>query len=585
MRGFLSWCVRFLKSLGRDAWGAEVGRQKRRFRCRLVLMMTGVAMTPLLLVVLLSMQEYSRLLEKEAETRMRGDAMTGKLRIETFLEELQLALFFFAREHTIDALSDRGTLNSLYQDLKGRFDGVMGLGVVNPSGVLETYAGPFDLAGRDFSQEAWFKKAVTRHSHVSTVHTGDQPYPHFHVSVTTKSLDSGDYRILAASVDLEVIERFLSSIGADTSYHDVFIVDSAGRRQAPARSAGSGETYPIYTRPDVSAITLTRREDASPALWQAAARIKGAPWILVLVQEGFGAGLEGAWRQFRDKILVIAAGCATLILIVIVRTVNLFIDQMYRAYESRDAAIAEAEHAAKLASIGHLAAGVAHEINNPLAIIDQKAGLSRDLLEISSDFENKEKVDAQIKGVQEAVKRCKVITYRLLGFARRMDVSPEEIDINALLQEVLSFLEKEALYKHIAIESSFASGLPRILSDRGKLQQIFLNVVNNAIDAVSPQGEGRIEISSARKDENTVRVAVSDNGPGIPRHMLKHIFSPFFTTKEPGKGTGLGLSITYGLVKKLGGAISVETAVGKGTTFFVDLPVGGGMRPGGGGTA
>jgi two-component system NtrC family sensor kinase len=213
---------------------------------------------------------------------------------------------------------------------------------------------------------------------------------------------------------------------------------------------------------------------------------------------------------------------------------------------------------------------VAHEINNPLAIIDQKSGLMQDLLGLTEDFKYKDKFYTSIAGIQNGVSRCKVITHRLLGFARRMDVILEEIKLNELIQEVLNFLEKEAMYNRIRMELHFQQDLPTIYCDRGQLQQIFLNIVNNAIDAIGK--DGLISIDS-RLQGPDVLVKIKDSGPGIPPNILQHIFDPFFTTKAPGKGTGLGLSITYGLVKKLGGDITVSSEIGKGATFDIRLPI------------
>ncbi|MBU0908724.1 MAG: two-component sensor histidine kinase, partial [Proteobacteria bacterium] len=154
---------------------------------------------------------------------------------------------------------------------------------------------------------------------------------------------------------------------------------------------------------------------------------------------------------------------------------------------------------------------------------------------------------------------------------RRMDVILEEIKLNELIQEVLNFLEKEAMYNRIRLELHFQEDLPTIYCDKGQLQQIFLNIINNAIDAIGK--DGLISITSGVLQAKDVVVKIQDSGPGIPPNILKHIFDPFFTTKAPGKGTGLGLSITYGLVKKLGGDITVSSEVGKGATFEIRLPI------------
>jgi two-component system NtrC family sensor kinase len=196
----------------------------------------------------------------------------------------------------------------------------------------------------------------------------------------------------------------------------------------------------------------------------------------------------------------------------------------------------------------------------------------KDILETSDDLQkNKEKFLVLINGIFESVNRCRTITHRLLGFSRRMDVSHDIIDVNYAVKEVVEFLEKEMFYRNIRLEMNLQPGLPKVETDKGQLQQVFLNIINNAIDAV--EEGGLITISSGVKDEKTVRLSIRDNGSGIPREKLKYIFEPFYTTKEKGKGTGLGLSISFGIVQRLGGTILVESEIGKGTTFFVEIPV------------
>jgi two-component system NtrC family sensor kinase len=142
--------------------------------------------------------------------------------------------------------------------------------------------------------------------------------------------------------------------------------------------------------------------------------------------------------------------------------------------------------------------------------------------------------------------------------------------VNDAVREVIGFLEKEILYRNIHLKLNLKEDLPSVVSDKGQLQQVLLNIINNAIDVV--EKGGLIEIFTDIKDENAIRVSVRDNGHGIPEDIIKHIFEPFFTTKEKGKGTGLGLSISYGIMRKMGGTILVESKVGKGTTFIVEIP-------------
>jgi signal transduction histidine kinase len=224
----------------------------------------------------------------------------------------------------------------------------------------------------------------------------------------------------------------------------------------------------------------------------------------------------------------------------------------------------------KLAILGTFAAGVAHEINNPLAIINEKAGLMKDILEMSGDVKNKARFLDLLDAIFESINRCRKVTHRILGFARKTEVSIETFDLNDVIKQTAVFLEKEILYKSIRFELDLKEDLPEVRSDKGQLQQVFLNLIKNAIDAV--ENGGLVSVSTDIKDENMVKASVKDNGHGISGEYLKHIFEPFFTTKEKVKGTGLGLSITHGIIKNLGGNILVESEVNKGTTFVVEIP-------------
>ncbi|WPD21929.1 MAG: ATP-binding protein [Candidatus Electrothrix scaldis] len=289
--------------------------------------------------------------------------------------------------------------------------------------------------------------------------------------------------------------------------------------------------------------------------------------ILVLVPMSVIAILSH-YQQIHIFIL-----CAFIAVLVVFQLSEAITYHLREAGLKREQFLARAEQPNKLASIGRLAAGVAHEINNPLAIINQQAGLIQDIQEMSPDFPHKEMVAQSLAGIQSSVNRCKVITHRLLGFAHHQaEVKIEEVDINALLHETVSFLAKEASYNRINMDFILEEGLQHPWSDRGELLQIFLNIIGNGIDALAETG-GTITLTSKQVDPQAVRICIADNGPGMTQEVQRHIFDPFFTTKETGRGTGLGLSIVYGLIRKLGGTINVVSVRGKGTEFEIDLPV------------
>ena len=219
----------------------------------------------------------------------------------------------------------------------------------------------------------------------------------------------------------------------------------------------------------------------------------------------------------------------------------------------------------KLRSLGEMAAGVAHEINNPLGGILLYASL---LLEELSPEDQKRKDVERI--VSEAT-RCKEIVKSLLEFARQSSPDKELVNVNSAINEGLLFLENQATFHNIRIVKELDPGLPPVYGNVGQLKQVFMNIMLNAVDAM--HGEGTLTIrTSLSQDVREVIISFTDTGVGIPKEILPRIFDPFFTTKEVGKGTGLGLSVSYGIVKEHGGRIEVESEVGKGSTFRVILP-------------
>jgi signal transduction histidine kinase len=261
----------------------------------------------------------------------------------------------------------------------------------------------------------------------------------------------------------------------------------------------------------------------------------------------------------------------TFILGVVLVSARYLVNRIREADLRRDKALYGVAYTNKMASIGRIAAGVAHEINNPLAIINENAGLLDDLVKIASKPLDRERIARIAATLLKSVQRCSTITHRLLGFAKRMEPRTEEIALPALVEEALSFRGKEADYRRIAVHFDVADDLPAIRSDRGLLQQVFLNILNNAFAAVPDDG-GRIEIIMKRDGRDEVAVTIQDNGPGIAPEHKQEVFEPFFTTKAD-EGTGLGLSISHGIVEKLGGRIDLESEIGHGAAFTVRLPI------------
>jgi PAS domain S-box-containing protein len=228
--------------------------------------------------------------------------------------------------------------------------------------------------------------------------------------------------------------------------------------------------------------------------------------------------------------------------------------------------------ASKLAAIGELAAGVAHEINNPVAIISGTAEQLQFLVDRMSKHPDglDERFSTHLTMIREQAERCKRITQGLLNFARKTEIQVTDVNIIRLVEETVALLENRARAERKTIETHLPTDTPRLSADSHQIEQVFLNLLNNALDAVDAGGTVTIR---ALTENGSIRIDVTDDGTGISDEALKKIFDPFFTTKPIGKGTGLGLSICFGIVQRMNGTISVNSNPGAGTTFTVRLPL------------
>jgi len=219
----------------------------------------------------------------------------------------------------------------------------------------------------------------------------------------------------------------------------------------------------------------------------------------------------------------------------------------------------------KLASIGRLASGVAHEINNPLN------GIKNCLYAIHKEPENLKQTKEYLTLVNEGMDYIENVVQKLLGFARKQSTTLETIDINDLISKVVRLLEYKLKQKNIELTLTLKEGLPVFKADSQLIQEVIMNLLMNSLDAVSSKGE--IVITSYYHDEKRIAFSVADNGAGIKADELQNIFDPFYTTKEPGIGTGLGLSVSLGIVEQHGGKILVESSPMTETKFTVILPI------------
>jgi two-component system NtrC family sensor kinase len=308
----------------------------------------------------------------------------------------------------------------------------------------------------------------------------------------------------------------------------------------------------------------------------AASFLKNGDWLFVYQQR-----VVDAFSDLNKTFLITTALMIVGVLIIISMAVFLsrtVVRRVARSEQETQMMSKKVVEAGKLASVGELAAGIAHEINNPVAIMVEEAGWMGDLLEdMALELgQDRAEFERAIKQIQTQGKRCKDITHKLLSFARQTDATIEDVDILRLLEELIELSAQRAKYAMVKIKTDFGDNLPTLKVSATELQQVFFNLINNALDAMEKQG-GDLNIFCHRENDS-VTIKVADTGEGIPKANLDRIFDPFFTTKPVGKGTGLGLSICYGIIEKMGGKLGVESVVGQGTTFTISIPVKAGRR-------
>jgi two-component system, NtrC family, sensor kinase len=535
-----------------------------------VLLTGGVSLIPLIFITVIDYQVTQRSIESEHHLRTLRLVSNTRQAISFFLSERVAALEYIVRDNRFETLNEPGRLESILENLKRSFSGgFVDLGVIDPLGCQRNYVGPHALLGKDYSGQVWYKQVVNHGVHVSDVFLGFRQVPHLVIAVK-RLLPNGSFFLIRAAIEIAPFDRLLSELELEGK-GDAFMINHEGTLQTSSRYHGKVlEKLALPVPPhSVKAEVFDMKAPDGQALVIGYRVIADTPFILMIVKQKHE--LMRPWFSTRLKLIAFLIFSVTIILTVILGTATYMVRKIQLADQKRVMTLHEVEYANKLASIGRLAASVAHEINNPLAIINEKAGLIKDLFTYKKMYAEDPKLLGLVDAVLQSVKRAGAITKRLLSFARNLEVAVEPIHLEVVLEEMLSFLGKEAEHRGITISRDIARDIPVFQSDRGKLQQIFLNILNNALAAVSDGGH--IDIRAVMAGKDAVSITFADDGCGIPEKDLHRIFEPFFSSRTKQGGTGLGLSITYNLIQEIGGAIQVESEVGQWTRFTVALPL------------
>jgi two-component system NtrC family sensor kinase len=530
------------------------------------------ALVPLLVVTVIHYRLIEKSVDSELILRTERLASNARRAVTFFMEERLNALRFTVNEVSYEKLTDPDHLGEVLRNLKLGFGGLTDLSVIDYTGIQVAYAGPFKLEGKNYSHQLWFIECQKCHFYVSEIFRGYRDVPHIIIAVKSFRPDGTNF-ILRATLDTERLIQLLDSYKTG-AYAEIFLVNRSGIIQTPSKYYGDTFEKMSLPIPEYSqrtqAVMAHDKQNRSIIMGYAyiTTQIADTPFILMVTKQK--AGMMAVWLKLRANIQWFVGFGIMVILIAVFIICTFMVNKLYLADTAKAEAMALMEQNNQLVSIGRLAAGVAHEINNPLALINETAGYVKDLFIIKEQYREDSELMESIDYILEAVERCGTITRQLLGFARKFTVKIKKVNLKDVISDVLIFHNKEAEYRNIKVYVNVPEDMPEIETDRGKLQQILVNLVNNAFQAVD---SGCIlEINASQAGPEKVRITVTDNGCGMPEENLSKVFEPFFTTKEGDKGTGLGLAITYGLVKKLHGDIAVQSKKNEGTTFTITLP-------------
>lgn len=509
-------------------------------------------------------------------------------RIDTFVEERCNSVNLL-RATLGDSLFSPHKLQQGLADLQAIYgESIVDMGLVNEQGQQMYYAGPLQLERANYANALWFQQVIHSRDpkYISDVFLGLRNTPHFIVAFRINH--QGQLWILRATVDFGHFTGIVREIRVGQS-GTACIINKQGEYQTlPLEMTGPSGGKDLeaqaagghYLANKVQQVfgpnwgkDPSHRSQSDDEYLYAISLLKERQWALVV-----RVSKAEAFAKVREteRALDIVLGLVTLVVLCGGVLLSWRVMNRIDTLERESAALNEhLVEAGKLKALGEMAAGIAHEINNPVAIMMEEAGWVEDVLVDMPKDGNTEEIAASIGKIRVQGARCRTITHKLLGFARKSDDPDQAVDIASLLREMVALTNEKARTAGVSISVDIPTKLEPVIATPSALQQVFLNLFNNAVDAMEAQG-GTLHVhATAGESPHSVHVAVSDTGMGIPPKVLKKIFDPFFTTKPAGKGTGLGLSICFNIVQGLGGHIRIDSEEGKGTTFHILLPTAG----------
>ncbi len=528
-----------------------------------ILVIILLSVIPMLAVGWNATEYYERSILDDATASAQRVVENRKQTVSLFLNNQRDVLLSLVKLFPLKDLRHQENLERVFSAVSNS-GVIVDLSVINAEGEHLAYVGPYThkVAGKNFAKTDWFREVMENRAYVSDVFMGYREIPHLIVAVT----DPLKTWILRATINSEIF-NFLLQAARMSPATDAFIVNKNGEFQTPSLigkdkiDAVEFEQLVYHEGTQVKTIGDTLYVTS----W-----LNNGHWMF-MVEINIPSHLKTYYEAKHFNFLVVIVTSLFIIFLGIF-TIRFLVDRIEAADREMIALDDQLAQVQKMAMIGRLAASVAHEVNNPLQMIGDQAGWIEELLveEEPANIKHHSEYQNSVAKIKFHVHRAAKVTHRLLGFSRKMEPERSRVQINSVLEETLSYFDSETTNNNIKIEKNLQADLPVTMSDTYQLQQVFINIINNAFDAMNKNG--CLDITTTVSGRH-ILVQIRDTGPGIKPENIKKIFDPFFTTKELGKGTGLGLPICYNIMQRLGGTISVRNRINGGSLFTVNIPI------------
>jgi two-component system, NtrC family, sensor kinase len=558
----------------------EKEQRHEKLQDMILVCMILVPLVPFLLTVSIGYYYFTSALEKRTVSATSRIVDDHQHMIEFFLQERKADLEFILHSYDFEYLSQQENLLKVFERLQTKSNTFMDLGVFDQEGVHVAYHGPYKLTGRIYKEEDWFSAVMEKGYYTSDIFLGFRRVPHFVIAMAKQ--EGEKTWVIRATIDTYMFSDMVKKVRIGKT-GEAYLLNQEGIFQTERRSGGNildhDPDFGKYIKDDTKINTFISKDFQNFEYFFATTWLKDKEWLLVVRQESGDAFSDLRHASYLILLISVVGGGGIIALAFFLT--NRIIERMIKTDMEKDRLKEQLIRAGRLAELGEMAAGFAHEINNPLQIIKSEQALIKMILSelvekgLINAPEEMAEVEDSVDQIELQVNRCSAITHQILKFGRKSEITPQDIDLTEFIPDITHMVSNKASVNGVDIRLDISEQTPLVHGDAGQLQQVLINLFNNALDAINErhgvQG-GELVINSGPNSNNMVRISVKDNGCGIGVEDQKKIFSPFYTTKPVGKGTGLGLSVCYGIIDAMGGSLEVASEKGIGSTFTILLP-------------